>query len=168
MEQIAGLERRITAALDRLSRGIDALGWAGPASADAGDAGFLAARLEEEQQANAQLAERLRAVREREAEARLAIQDQTEHLTRRLDEQGIEVQRLHRVVVQLREQLRIHREAAAGQVADPQQINRAMLAELEALRATRAAEVAEMDGILAELAPLVAEAEAVRGGRADA
>ena len=48
-------------------------------------------------------------------------------------------------------------EAAAQGLADPQQVNRAMLAELDALRATRLTEVAQMDEILAELAPLIEE-----------
>jgi hypothetical protein len=36
-------------------------------------------------------------------------------------------------------------------------VNKAMLAELEALRATRAADAAEMDAILQELTPIIAQ-----------
>ena len=46
-------------------------------------------------------------------------------------------------------------------MADPGLINRAMQAELEALRATRAAEASEMSDILAALGPIV-EAEEMR------
>jgi len=40
---------------------------------------------------------------------------------------------------------------------DPHLINKAMLAELEALRETRLGETTEMDAILAELTPLLQE-----------
>ena len=50
-------------------------------------------------------------------------------------------------------------EAAAAGIGDAHLVNKAMLAELDALRATRLTELAEMEEILAELSPLIAEAE---------
>ncbi len=42
-------------------------------------------------------------------------------------------------------------------MTEPHLLNRAMMTELEALRAARAADVAEMDEILSELKPLIGE-----------
>ena len=51
------------------------------------------------------------------------------------------------------------RGALADNVGEPHLINKAMLAELEALRADRAAEQAETHTIIAALAPLLDQAE---------
>jgi hypothetical protein len=67
---------------------------------------------------------------------------------------------MRKSTVQLREHLRVLHEAAADNMAEPQLINKALLAELESLRATRHSETAEMDEILAELKPLIEEARA--------
>jgi ribosome recycling factor len=65
------------------------------------------------------------------------------------------MRRMRKTVISLRENLRTLRE---GQ-GDPQLLDKAMLAELDALRATRQSEIAEMDEILAELKPLVSEVQ---------
>jgi hypothetical protein len=83
-----------------------------------------------------------------------------EKMTQQLDIQGLELQRMRKSTVQLREHLRVLHEAAADNLAEPHLINKAMLAELESLRATRHTETAEMDEILAELKPLIEEARA--------
>lgn len=80
-----------------------------------------------------------------------------EKMTAQLDVQGLEIHRMRKTVVQLRENLRGLRRAQAANLADPEQINRAMMAELEAIRVTRLSEVAEMDEILSELTPLITE-----------
>ncbi|MDT8855854.1 hypothetical protein RNZ50_12665 [Paracoccaceae bacterium Fryx2] len=163
MSDISELERRITAALERIGKGLDRMAAepaaaaeatatvAGPAGVDEG----LQAALDEERTANAQLSARLRAVKEREAQAVARLEAQVARMTRQLDVQGLDLQRMRKTTVQLREQLRVLREAQTGGQADPQMINKAMLAELEALRATRLSETAELDEILAELAPLI-------------
>ncbi len=109
--------------------------------------------------ANAQLTERLRNVKDRDAQSVAQLEARVEGLTRQLDVQGLDLQRLRKTTVQLRESLRTLREAEAAGVSDPHMINKAMLAELEALRAQRASETAEMDEILAELLPLVQEVQ---------
>lgn len=156
---ITVLERRIAAAFDRIGEALDKV------VADAGDAD-LHARIAVERDANAQLTERLRAVKAREAEARAALEARIAELTQQIDAQGIELQRLKKTAVQLRETLRAQTDAAADATSDPQLVNRALLAEVEALRALRQTEAVELGAILSELAPLVAEAE--HGGRADA
>lgn len=162
MQDITELEKRITAALERIGKGVDRLAAqprpsaaASPAVAPAVDAA-LRAQLEEEKSLTAQLQARLRAAKEREAKGDL--QEKLDRLTQELDVKGLELQRMRRVNASLREQLEALRSAAAAGVTDPALINKAMAAELDALRATRLTEIAEMDEILAALEPHLTEA----------
>ena len=163
MQDITELEKRITAALERIGKGVDRLAsqprQAAAASAPAGAApsdSALRAQLEEEKSLTAQLQARLRAARDREAKGDL--QEKVDRLTQELDVQGLELQRMRRVNASLREQLEALRNAAASGATEPALINKAMAAELEALRATRLTEMAEMDEILAALEPHLTEA----------
>lgn len=91
MQEIAELERRITAALERIGRGVDILAAppAAPPSAMLPESDFarLNDALEEERMANAQLAERLRVHRDREA----ALAGQLAELTARFEAQAAEL-----------------------------------------------------------------------------
>lgn len=161
MQEISQLEQRITAALERIGKGVDRLAAApgsvpaAPAAAPAPDA-TLRAQLEEEKSLTAQLQERLRTLKEREAKA--DQQDKIDRLTQQLDVQGLELQRMRRTNAALRDQLAALRAAQAAGVTEPQLINKAMAAELDALRALRLTEMAEMDEILAALDPHLTEA----------
>jgi hypothetical protein len=106
----------------------------------------------------AQLTERAKAVKEPVIPAQTQVDAKVEKMTQQLDIQGLELQRMRKSSVQLRENLRVLQEAATKNMVEPQLINKVMLAELENLRATRHTETAEMDEILAELKPLIAEA----------
>jgi len=64
---------------------------------------------------------------------------------------------LKQTTVQLREIIEALRDANNAGVGDPHLINKAMLAELEALRALRDSEQAEVKTLLSELKPLVGE-----------
>ena len=120
----------------------------------------LQTELEDSRAANAKLSEALKTAQEHAAmpHSRGQADEKIEKMTRQLDVQGLELQRMRKSTVQLREHLRVLHEAAAAQMAEPQMINKAMMAELESLRATRHSETAEMDEILAELMPLIEEA----------
>ena len=108
-----------------------------------------------------ELSAKLRAARDREAaSAPGAMEAKVEKMTRQLDVQGLELQRMRKTTIQLREHLRVLHEAAAEGLAEPHLVNKAMLAELEALRAARHLDLAEVDEILAELEPLIEEARA--------
>lgn len=158
MADIVELERRISAALARISEGLDRRAAAQQPSAGGSDAEGLVAALEEERMVNAQLTERLRVLKEREAvdpAAEDALEVQIQSLTRQLDALGAEVVRLRKTSAAMREELAVLRGA---EVPDAHLINRAMLAELEALRAERSAEAAELAAIVAELEPLTAAA----------
>ena len=163
MQDITALEKRITAALERIGKGVDRLASAPkavapapvPAPPPAPDLA-LRAQLEDEKTLTAQLQERIRVMKERESQG--VLQEKIERLTQQLDVQGLELQRMRRTAASLRDQLAQLRQAQAAGVAEPHLINKAMLAELEALRATRMTEMAEMDEILAALEPHLAEA----------
>ncbi|NJM82843.1 MAG: hypothetical protein HC844_10355 [Tabrizicola sp.] len=168
MKEIAELEQRITAALERIGKGVDRLsGQARPAaSAKVEDKGgispevaALKAQLEEEKTHSAQLKERLRAVKDKDGQGSGQLQEKVNKLTLQLDVQGLELQRMRRTAVSLREQLHQLRKSQTAAVVEPQLINKSILAELEAFRATRLTEMAEMDEILAALEPHLTEAE---------
>ena len=152
MDDIKAYETRIMAALNRVARAVEQR--AAPPVAD--DAGLQAA-LTAEKAKVVQLNDRLRAMKDRDAVPvpPTQLEARVDKMTRQLDVQGLELQRMRKTNIQLREQLRVMREAADG--VDAGMVNKSMQAELDALRATRASEIAEMDEILAELAPLIAE-----------
>lgn len=151
MSDIDELQRRITAALDQVAYGLDKLSATAPAGPD--EATLTA--LEEERTANAQLQERVRALRKKSDSDLSALTTQFEEGTARAAQLDIELQRLRRANDQLTESCRALREANTEGVGEPDLINKAMQAELEALRAARAADVAEASAILANLQPLV-------------
>lgn len=182
MQTLAELEQRITSALERIGRGleaplprVDVADDTERAESEAALAEVQAAlaeeqtraataeaalrnALDEEQSRSAKLAERLRAIADRDEAAQTQMDSRLEKLTGQLDVQGLELQRMRKVVIQLREQVRVLAEAQAAGLADPALVNRALQSELEALRAIRLSEAAEIEEILAEIAPLIAPA----------
>jgi hypothetical protein len=159
MQDITGLEQRITAALERIGKGVDRIAQrpqagqtqAGPSATEVA----LRAQLEEEKALTSQLQDRLRLLKDREAKGDL--QAKIDRLTQQLDVKGLDLQRMRRTNSALREQLAALQAAKGG---DAQATHRAMAAELDALRALRLAEVAEMDDILAALEPHLTAGEA--------
>lgn len=161
MSQIDELQGRITAAMERISRGL-ALLEEKTAAAPSED---VAAALEEEKLANAQLEERIRALKqhhEEELAAARAGGSEAERLRAELDTQtdamarlDSELQRLRLANQQLSQSNAALREANERGVGEPHLINKAMLAELEGLRAARQTETAEAGAILARLQPLL-------------
>ena len=156
MGQIQDLEQRISAAFARISAGVEAMASGGVAALVAEGEQRLVADL------TAQLAEAQLQASQTEA----YLEQQVDTLTRHLDAQGLDVQRLSGTVAQLREDLRRLREAAMQGVVDPGLINKVMMAELDALRITRIAEANEMTDILAALDPILQAEEARDHARA--
>ncbi|SMH57750.1 hypothetical protein [Maritimibacter sp. HL-12] len=164
MTDFSDLQARITAALDRIGTGLEAIDKAGDTSkteaADADELARLTEALEEERTANAQLEERVRAVREKQDQAVETLASEVERLRRLLEKEEAAVARLGQVNAELRANNAAMREAIGNGVAEPHLVNKAMMAELEGLRAARGADRAELDAVLGELGALVAEAEA--------
>ena len=157
MQDLGELEQRLGLALDRIGAGINGLHVQSPPPPAPDATNDLQIALDEERMLSAQLNERLRAVKEKETETQSHTAAKLTQMSGQLDTQGAELKRMRNTNVQLREVLRILREASAQGLSDPNLVNRAMQAELDALRATRQTEVAQMDEILAELAPLIEE-----------
>ncbi|KAA0916604.1 hypothetical protein FLO80_07190 [Aquicoccus porphyridii] len=161
-QDIVELERRITAALDRIGQGLADLGpqaEVGAEAADGAEVEALKAALEDEKLAAAQLEERIKTLHARQ-DGKLA------KMTARVEEQAAEMTKLDGELQRLRaanDQLRASnvalREANEQGVGDAHLINKAMQAELEGLRAARAADVTEAGTILSAMAPLLKDDE---------
>ena len=163
MSDISLLEGRITAALDRIRRGVewmDELAAAAPPipldSAQT-EVTSLRIRLDEERTVNAQLEERVRALKDRQDGRVAQLEAEVAESRARIAAADADVQGLRQTNADLRDVAAQLREALAQGVTEPQLINRAMLAELEALRTARAIDLAEVNAVLAELRPLLGE-----------
>ncbi|KAA9008998.1 hypothetical protein [Histidinibacterium aquaticum] len=166
MDDVTALEGRIAQALDRIRAGVEGLGPAAPAaeveattdtSELEAEVTALRARLEEEQAANAQLEERVVKLKDRQDQTIARLESQVSSGRARLAALDEEMQKLRQVNAELVESSEALREAAARDVAEPHLVNKAMLAELDALRALRGADAAEVEAVLAELRPLKGE-----------
>lgn len=162
MSQIADLQTRITAALDRISRGLEAQN-AGD-DAQATEMETLRAALEDEKLVSAQLEERVKRLKAQLEEAETRADQAGEESRERLTRLDSELQSLRRANAQLRENNAALRDANAAGVAEPDLINKAMLAELEGLRAAHSADRAESEAVMGEMARLLDSADGEREG----
>jgi chromosome segregation ATPase len=103
-----------------------------------------------------------------------ALEDEIEALKRAAEDQeetlaklDMEAQRLRLANDRLRETNEALRQANAEGVAEPKLINRAMLAEIEGLRAARAADAAEAGAVLKKLDKLLSNARNLPEGEED-
>lgn len=171
MSDLAPVERRLQAALDRIGRSMEkpaakaargamfGLGGRPEAAPDPEQANVIASlreALEKERAANAQLSERVHQVKQRQETTIGQLERRLARLTEQLDLQSLEMLRLKRANSRLMESNTALREAQVEGFPDAVLINRSISAELEALQAERRAEMAEMEEILAELKPLIA------------
>lgn len=146
MSEIEELGRRITAALDRIGRSAEALD-SDEAAADPEELATLKAELESEKLVSAQLEERNKKMREKYEEARVKLEAELESQRMATAKLDMEMQRMRAANEQLRSSNAALREANEKGVGEPHLINKAMLAELEGLRAARAVDKAEAAAI---------------------
>ncbi|WP_299657551.1 hypothetical protein [uncultured Tateyamaria sp.] len=163
MSDIDALQQRLTAAMDRIATGLGGLDAAG-----ADDTAALQAALDDEKVVNAQLTERVRRLSERQDSAEADAKAATAAAETRMSELDLELQRLRKANEQLRESNAALRAANEDGVGEPHLINKSMMAELEGLRAARAADVAEASSIIGALTPLLDQLEAPEEEDADA
>lgn len=208
MSEISDLESRISAAMDRISRGLETLP-ATPVVMDTGDAEALEAaqaELENEKLANTQLQERVKTLNAKVEEVETALADATDAVEKAaqareaavtelrdaqaaleaalaeakdqtpteptaavidLDSQrdvitqlANRLKRLRQTSRQVRGASQQLRDAAQKNLSDPALINQSLAAELENLKAMRAAELAEMEVITAALRPMLGDTTA--------
>jgi len=165
MSDISELEGRITAALDRIGAGLEALSDETPVAVDDGseERDQLRAALEDERTANAQLEERVRAIREKQDGTVENLAGEVERLRALSGAEEASVARLQKVNSELRANNEALRAAITKGVAEPHLVNKSMTLELEALRATQAADRAELDAVLGELTPLLDDVQKEAG-----
>lgn len=148
MSDITELESRITAALDRIAWTVEnAPAQAASAPTPAEPDPDLVEDLEIERATN----ERLVASREKHVARIERLETKVLRLTDRLENLGAENKRLHSVVAALGE----NNDALRAGNGDA---DAGLAAQLEHLKTARAADLAELDDIMAELAPNLKEA----------
>lgn len=151
MSQIDALQARITAALDRITKGLEA-------RADAPDpeeTAKLRQQLDDANATNARLEGQVTELRDTVAARDAALAAADEARSESFVKLDTDLQALRAANQQLRDTNRALRETHAAGVAEPQLINTSLEAELEGLRATRAADRAEVETVLAELARVI-------------
>lgn len=154
MSDIPELQRRITAALDRISQGLDGMTKAG----EAGEVETLRQQLEDEKLANAQLEERIKKLKTSLSEAETARDAARTDSAEKLKDLDTALQSLRQANQQLRDNNKALRDANAEGVGEAHLINKAMLAELEGLRASRDADKSEADAILSQMETILERA----------
>ncbi|MGJ8584639.1 MAG: hypothetical protein ACSHXD_11130 [Marinosulfonomonas sp.] len=157
MTDVIALEQRITIALDRIGNGLGRLSQPSPepAAADPDEVAALQAALEGERVANAQLEERVKAIKVKQESVVHTLEAEVTNLRQQLSERNAAVEQLKSVNGALRDNNKALREANAQGLGDVDLINNGMVAELEALRTTQESDRAELESILVELKPLV-------------
>ena len=153
MEQLTDFEHRISAALDRVRQTLDQMQTGGDE-----DGAVLRAELEAERVANSQLEERVRAIKEKQETKLAKLEDEVARLREVLATRDALLQQARSVNAALRDSNAALREANSKGVGDAGLVIGAMQAELNALRATHAAERAEVEEILSALEPVLKEA----------
>ncbi|KQI68615.1 hypothetical protein AN189_09970 [Loktanella sp. 3ANDIMAR09] len=143
MNDLKSLEYRINTALDRIRSHV---------GEQAGQSD-LRAQLATQQAANAALEDRVAALKARQDDKIAKLEAEVAAHADRMTELDGALQRLRAANADLREEADALRQAAMDGVPDAADINRALIAEVEALQADRAAEAAEVAALLGELKP---------------
>lgn len=152
MSDIEDLTRRISEAIERASNSIEGL------ALPAGEQEDLAQELEAEKTANAQLEERVKAIREKQETLVADLEAQVSSLNQALESRDKDLQRIRRVNATLRETTSKLREANAAGLPDAHLVNKSMQSELDSMRAAMDAEANEIAEIMASLDTIVKEA----------
>jgi len=152
MSDISTLENRITSALDRIRVGLENR----PQLQDTAALADLQTALEAERATNATLTQRITDLKEQLDGQRATQTAQSQSQQARLAALDEELQKLRAANLSLREMNDKLRAAGSGGVS-PELHDASLAAEVAALEAQRAADMAEMDVIIAELRPLITE-----------
>ena len=160
--EVAGAERRLAEALDRLEGAVERAAAPRPAPEpviDPAELESLRAELEAERDAAAQLDDRVKALKRRQTTHVAKLEAELADLRGQIEDHEREQRQLRGVNERLRENLAALRDAMAEGVSDPALIDRATTAELDALRAQRQADRDELDRLIDEVSPILAMPE---------
>lgn len=155
MSEIEELRDRIEAAFGRIDEALGRVQAIPEVQVDPAEMAALRTELADERVVQAQLEERIRALKERHEKRVAELEAAFEAERGRLATLDHELQRLRQSNADLRDVAGQLRAALAEDVAEPELVNRAMVAEIEALRATRAADLAEIEAVIDTLRPHV-------------
>ncbi|MEM1101452.1 MAG: hypothetical protein AAGH73_07960 [Pseudomonadota bacterium] len=170
-EKFTALEGRLAAALARIQGGLAKIPSAAPeaepslpleaalpaAQPDAGRVAELEAQLEEERSANAQLQQRVKQVRRKFEERVNTLESDLAAARAQVDASEQENAKLQRAGKEMRSALEALQKSSVDEAPDAHLINRAMMTELEALRAERSSEAREISELVSVLEPIVAK-----------
>ncbi|MEL6915093.1 MAG: hypothetical protein AAFP13_11380 [Pseudomonadota bacterium] len=167
-EKFAAMEGRLAAALTRIQAALEQVPQAAeprPASDDkAGEiaeaamrVAALEAQLEEERATNAQLQQRVNQVRHKLDERVKELEASLATANSQLDASEAQNAKLQRSGKEMRAALEELQKTARDGAPDAHLINRAMMTELEALRAERSSEAREISELVSVLEPIVAK-----------
>ena len=163
-ETLAQYEERLTSALTRIQAGLGKWPDAGPVEAkeqapvetapavsmpaDAGEVADLKSALEDEKTANAQLEQRVKQIKDRQQAQVEELEAEVKKLRAQLASAEKNTAKLRRSSEDARNALEALQASAKEGMAEPHLMNKAMMAELESLRAERAVDAAEISDII--------------------
>ncbi|MEM6728545.1 MAG: hypothetical protein AAF618_08595 [Pseudomonadota bacterium] len=163
-EEIAGYEARLQEALARIEAGLGKIEAGSVPVAEPGlpldapataELETLRKELEEERAASSQLQARVRQIRRKQDERVTKLEAELADAKERYDSVVKEAAKMRRSEEGMRQALADMQSAARDGGIDAHLINRAMMAELEALRTERSADAREISDIIAAIEPLV-------------
>lgn len=153
MTQLSDLEDRLQSALARMTTAANRLPDAGAIAAQADEMDSLRSKLDAERKTNEELVERVQALKERQETQVADLEAGLEQAKTAEAEKSAVAQELKARVEELRDQVARLTEANRAMVGDADLVNTSMMAELEAMRAARRADVTEIDDIISQLNP---------------
>ena len=156
MSDISDLENRLSAAMERIGRGVETLSDK-PPEADPQELEDLRQALEAEKHISAEMQERIAEMETQHAAEIAELKEADSTRDESILELDLKCQRIKNTNQKLRENNRNLRESNQKNISDPGLINASLQAELDGLRAMREAEAAEAAAIISELMPLLQE-----------
>ncbi|MDE0589816.1 hypothetical protein OU789_07770 [Halocynthiibacter sp. C4] len=149
MSEITEFEQRIMAAFARINSGVERF--------EKGESAALKEALEAERSVNAQLEERVRAIKTKQEQTLASLERQVASLQDSIGTLEGDVGRLKGVNAELRKNNAALRQAIADGVADKELVDASLQAELEGVKSAQASDRNELDGIIKDLETLIGE-----------
>ena len=157
MGELEALEQRLSAAMERIGTGLSQMGMPATNAVSDSEVADLQSALDEERQANEDLRERLKAVRDRSGATIVQLEQKVARLQDQLTANERAAQELVTSNARLMQISQALREQISDGVVQADTVADTLQAELATLQAARTAEAAELSALLTELKPMVGE-----------
>ena len=151
MSDVNHMENRLRAALSRMEDAVTKLPDPSAVIASEQQRTELAAQLQAERESNAELEKRVEALQEVQQSRVTDLENALSAAKTSLAEKDAVQQELKTRLEELRDQVARLTEANRAMVGDAGLVNTAMMAEVEAMRASRRADVSDIDDLIASL-----------------